>query len=245
MSQTSYSIEQGSAFAGLKADSRFDEVESFAAKGAIQFGRAVAIESGNTKQVTLPKKDNAQIVFDADFVALNTIDLKVNGVAITQVTFATDHDTTAGLLATAIGALAGVTCSLNSSDANNRTFDVESDGVEISIDDIVVAAGASQAGSAVTYSADDVFRGISVHTHKEADSDGVAQYKDADAVSVLRKGVIWVDTAVAVTADETAYIDLSGAAGKFTNVSTNNMATGGKFRSSVAAAGIAKVQIDL
>lgn len=240
MSQTSYAINMPAYFAGMKADARFDEVISRQAGETIPFGRAVAAEAGNVNSVVLPKNDNAQIVFDADFVTSNTIDLDVNGVSITQVTFTTDHDTTAGLLVAAIAALTGVTCTLNASDANNRTFDIETDGVAITISNIVVAAGASQAGSAVTYSADDVFRGISLHTHKE-----LGYYAVTDMVSIGTKVVAIVETSVAVTADDTAYVDLSGAIGKFTNVSTNNMTTGGKFLTTIAAAGLAAVQINL
>lgn len=240
MSQTSYDREMPIAYAGLKADSRFDEVESFAAGEEVGFGRGVAAEAGNVESVVIPRNDNASLLFDADFVTSNTIDLDVNGVSIAQVTFATDHDTTAGLLVTAIAALAGVTCVLDPADANNRTFLIETDGVEITVDNVVVAAGASQAGSAVTYSADDVFRGISMHIHNEA-----GKYAITETVNVMRKGVVWVDTAVAVTADEVAYVDLANELGKFTNVSTNNMATGGTFRSTVATAGLAKVEINL
>lgn len=245
MSQTSYSQYMGSAYAGMKADSRFDEVESFAADGAIPFGRGVGAESGNVDTVTLPKKDNAKLVFDADFVTSNKINLKVNGESITEVDFDTDHDTTADALVAAIAALSGVTCSLDSTDTDNRTFDIETDGDEITVSDVAVTGGSSQAGSSVTYSGDDIFRGIALAEHKEQDSSGVAQYNDKDAVSVLRKGVAWVETSGAVTADQTAYVDLAGKIGKFTATSTNNMTTGGKFRSTISAAGLAKVEIDL
>lgn len=240
MSQLSYSETQAAFFAGMKADSRFDEVESKQAAEQIVFGRAVAAEPGNVDSVVLPKNDNATLLFDADFVTSNTIDLKVNGVAIAQVTFATDHDTTAGLVRDAIAALTGVTCILDPLDANNRTFLIETDGVIIAVTDVVVAAGASQAGSTVTLSADDVFRGISLHVNNEA-----GKYLITDMVSVGRKVIAIVETGVAVVADEAAYVDLSGAIGKFTNVSTNNMATGGFFRSTVAAAGLAALQINL
>lgn len=47
MPQTSYSLNQGVSFAGMKADSRFDTVESFIAEGIIPFGRALGAEAGN------------------------------------------------------------------------------------------------------------------------------------------------------------------------------------------------------
>jgi len=240
MSQNSYNADLAPSFAGMKADSRFDLVESLMAVGTINFGRGLAIEAGNTTQVTIPKNDNAKLVFDADFVLDNKINGKVNGEAWTEVDWDTDHDTTAAALVSAIGALSGVTCELDSADVNNRTFLIETDGVAITLSDVAVTGGASQAGSTVTYSADDVFRGIALHENNEN-----GYYSDTEPVSVLRQGAVWVDTGVAVTADDDAYIDLSGNIGKFTNVSTNNLATGGKFRSTTAGAGLAIVEINL
>lgn len=240
MSQLSYSNTQAAFFAGMKADARFDEVESKKAEVAIPFGRGLCAESGDVDVVRLPKKDVAVLVFAGDFVASNTIDLKVNGTAIAQVTFATDHATTAGLLVAAIAALTGIDCSLVASDATNRTLRIESDGSTVAVTDIVVAAGASQTTGSVTYSADDIFRGISLHTHNELGS-----YAINEMVSVGRKVVAIVETSAAVSADEAAYIDLAGGIGKFTNVATNNMATGGYFCSTVGAAGLAAVQINM
>jgi hypothetical protein len=86
-----------------------------------------------------------------------------------------------------------------------------------------------------------VFRGVALHIHNEA-----RKYEEKDTVSVLRKGLVWVETGVAVTIDEPAYVDVAiGGIGKFTNVSASNLATGGTFRSSVAAAGLALLEIDL
>lgn len=243
MSQTAYNLSQGEFFAGMKADSRFDEVESFAAEETIPFGAGVAAEAGNVKTVRVPNKDVATLVFDADFVASNTIDLDVNGVSISQVTFATDHDTTAGLLVAAIAALTGVTCELDSGDANNRTFIIEAENTTIVVDNVVVAGGASQAGSTVTYAADDVFRGIALSTHKEAEANGDVQYNQYDAVSVLRKGVAVVNASKAVTADSIAYLIPDGT-GTFTDASTGNIQAG-RFRSTVAAAGLVKVEVNI
>lgn len=142
--QTSYNLTQAESFAGMKADSRFDEVESFLANEEIAFGR--------------------------------------------------------GLMA-------------NASDK----------------DLVEIADNASG-----------VFRGVSVHIHNE---DGV--YAEKDAVSTLRKGKIWVETADAVVEDSAAYIDVAGGLGKFTDASASNLATGGVFRSATAAAGLALVEINI
>jgi hypothetical protein len=229
------------AFAGLKATSMEDHVESFAAEGAIEFGRGVGSESGNTQKVRAFANDNAKLVFDADFVTSNKINGKVNGVSWTEVDFDTDHDTTAANLAAAIAALTGVTCVLDSTDANKRTFLIENtDGSAITVTDVAVTGGASQAGSTVTTSSDDIFRGISLHQHNEAQ-----KYENTDTVSVLRKGQVWCEVSVAVSADEAAYVDVALATGKMTNVSTNNVATNGVFRSTTSGAGLAIVEINL
>lgn len=244
MSQLSYTQDLVTAFAGMKVDSRYDEVESKLAEEAIAFGRGVGAEAGVINSIRLPKKDNASLLYDADFVSLNSIAVSVNGVAITPVVFATDHDVTAAALAAAINALDNVTCSLDAADTNNRTFLIErTDGAVIAVT-TTVTLGASQATGTPTYSADDVFRGIALHTHK-ATVNGLNRYEQYEPVSVLRKGQAWVETGVAVTADETAYVDATGAIGKFTNVSSGNMVTGGKFRSTVGVAGLAIVEINL
>ncbi len=245
MPQLAYNENMAEAYAGLKVDSRFDHVETGQAEGAIPFGYPVGAEAGQTVKVSTFAKDNATLLFDADFVTSNTIDGDVNGVSWAQVTFTTDHDTTAGLVAAAITALTGITCILDPGDANNRTFLIETDDSSIvTVDNVVVAAGASQAGSTVTYSSDNVFRGLALHEHVEPVA-GVAQYVNTKPVSVLRQGAAWGETSVAVTADEAAYVDIAAATGKFTNVSTDSLATGGFFRSTVGAAGIAKVEINL
>lgn len=239
MSQYDRNIPE--AFAGLKATSMEDHVESFAAQGAIEFGRGVGSEPGNTQKVRAYANDNAKLVFDADFVTSNKINGKVNGVSWTEVDFDTDHDTTADALVAAIDALDGVTCVLDSSDSNNRTFLIENtDGSAITVSDVAVTGGASQAGSTVTYSSDDTFRGVALHQHNEA-----KKYEDTDTVSVLRKGQVWSEVSVAVTADEDAYVDVAAGTGKFTNVSSDNVATGGKFRSTTTGAGLAIVEINL
>ena len=246
MSQNAYNLNMGESFAGMKADSRFDTVESFIAAEEMFFGRAAGAEAGETQKVNMPKNDNATLEFDADFVTDNDIDGKVNGVAWTTVPFNTDHDTTAADLAAAIDALAGVSCVLDPGDVNKRTFLIETDGVECSVTDVAVTGGASQAGSTVTYSADDVFRGIvlSTQTKEQAQGTGVISYPVNSAVNVLRKGMAWVETSEAVNADDTAYVDVDADA-KFCKTSSGNIATGGKFRSTVASAGLALLEINL
>ena len=241
MSQTAYNINLTEAFAGMKADLSFDKVISRIAEGAIPFGRGVTAETANVTTVRIAAKDNADALYDADFVTSNSITFVVNGTAITPVVFATDHATTFAALIAAIDGLTGVTAVAGS----GRHILVEmEDGSAITVSS-VVTLGATQAGVTFTYSADDVFRGVSVAVHKEQDSNGVVQYAANDAVSVLTQGPIWVETSKAVDADSTAYLDMTGGLGKFTDASSGHLATGGKFISTVAAAGLAKLEINL
>lgn len=241
MAQTSYSIDHPVSYAGMKADSGDDRVESFIAEETIPFGRGVTAEAANVTSVRLAGKDNCDALYDADFVTGNSIAFSVNGTAITPVVFATDHATTFAALIAAIDGLTGVTAVAGT--GRHVLVEME-DGSTITCTS-VVTGGASQAGVTFTYSADDTFRGVSVATQKEQDSSGNVQYVANEAVSVMRQGVIWVETSKAVNADSAAYVDMTGAIGKFTDASSGNIATGGVFRSTVAAAGLAKLEVNL
>lgn len=60
MSQLSYSLDQATAFAGLKAHSTTpQEVLSYIAEGAVPFGRAVALGTDPATQVASPAADAA------------------------------------------------------------------------------------------------------------------------------------------------------------------------------------------
>jgi hypothetical protein len=93
----------------------------------------------------------------------------------------------------------------------------------------------------------DVFRGIAVHTHKQSPNIGTpaTEYADEEAVGYMTQGGIWVPTTVAVSNDEDAYVNVAigGSEGKFTNVSTGNIATGGKFKKTIGAAGLSIVEL--
>jgi len=246
--QLDYNKEMDTAFDGMTADSYQNRnVISRAIEfAAVAFGLGLVKGTDPVKQAALPFKSRATLLFDADFVTANTIDLDVNGVSITQVPFNTDHDTTAADLVTAIEALTGVSCVLDSGDVNNRTFLIDAPGTDVVVDNVVVASGASQAGSTVTYSSTGVFVGIAGHEHRQATEAGVANYPVGSACNVVNEGKIWVPTTVAVVEGETAYVIAGGTdVGKFTNVSSGNIATGGVFKNTVTAAGRAIVKIRL
>jgi hypothetical protein len=105
----------------------------------------------------------------------------------------------------------------------------------------------------------DVFAGIAVFTHKQVQGIDLsvsagselstgAEYRDKDTVNVLRRGRVYVElTEDGVSAGDTAYIDVTtvGEEGKWTSVSTDNLATGGVFRTGGDTGDLAIVEINL
>lgn len=77
--------------------------------------------------------------------------------------------------------------------------------------------------------------GVTVRTDKRP---GV--YSVGDAANIMTSGHVWVQTAEAVEANTPAYLTPAGA---WTDVATDNLATGYMFRSSVAAAGLAILEV--
>jgi len=89
-----------------------------------------------------------KIVWDADFVTGNAIDIDINGTTITTVNYATSHVNTMGLIETQIEAdLADSTATIDPDDANSRTMLVEIDGSDVipTGTTVAVTGGASQA----------------------------------------------------------------------------------------------------
>jgi len=233
------------AIAGLIADvGDVRRVESWSAAEQIAFGAPLfAYAGGDTnseKKVYNLKSDVAKIVWDADFVTSNTIDITVNGVAASQVTFTTDHDTTMGLVLAAVTALSGVDASLDASDANNRTLYIRTVGLDCTATE-AVAAGASQADGTITAQTDQVFVGIAAFVQKNTETAGQSRYETDEAVSALYRGIIWSNSGVAVNSETTAYLALSTA---LWSATSTDLDVDAKYRSSTTAAGLVKVEVE-
>jgi len=103
----------------------------------------------------------ATITFDADLVTSNTVDGQINGVAITQVTFSVDHDTTMDLLVAELLLNADIATATLTDASTNRQITVtppaETDPLVLS--NWVVAAGATQANVAVATDTNNVYKG--------------------------------------------------------------------------------------
>jgi len=222
-----YADELDPYLEGQIADGRAKVVISRTADQILDFGRGVV--AGSIPGETVKNITNSQAVldFDADFVTANTIDLKVNGVSIAQVPFNTDQATTKGDLVTAIDNLVNVTATNTASRTITIVID---DGLSnASIADVVVAGGASQAGSTVVVSTlDTIVEGITIVRHNQPTLiEGDDNYQALDQVSVMSRGTAAVKAIATIAYKDDVYINVAdqtaGAVGRFTNVSTGNL----------------------
>lgn len=246
--QTSYNRDFGIAFAGMKADIRFDTVESFLAEGAVPFGYGIVAGSDLEKQVRVPSLNKSVLSIDADLVASNSTIATVNGNSAPAEVFDTDHDTSMANLATAIALLDGVASAVVSASRDITIIGENGTAIDASA---VTTLGASQGTWTQVQTSNDALRGLAVHQHVEQSSAGVqdAEYRDEDTVSVLRQGQLWMPYVTAITPaiDEDAYINvqITAQAGKLTNVSSGNVAIGGKIRQVDTTLKLARVDINL
>ena len=109
----------------------------------------------------------------------------------------------------------------------------------------------------------ETFAGVSVFTHKQEQgfdqsvslgnqSSTGAEYRDTDTVNTLRRGRVWVEVTAEVDAGDAAFVDVvsEGEEGKFTNAAddgdtTDNLATGGVFRTGGDVGELAILEINL
>jgi len=232
---TSYPLDMPSPFAGALVDIGITDKKSAPAVNTIEFGTAVVSEVGS-ESVATPVNDVATLTFNADLIAGNKTNLKVNGVAMAEILYGTNHGATMIAIAAALSAMTGVSASVTAA----RVITVKTNHVEIAISDALVTEGNSQATITPAYTHDNVFRGVALHTHCTA-----GKYVQYDAVPYLTKGRIRVVVSEAVAIDDVAYVDLSPVGGKFCKTSSTNLATGGVFRSATSGAGIAVLEINL
>lgn len=212
---------------GQLADGSIKEAVSRFAEQDIQYGRGLVVGSdpgSNVKNVTNSK---AVLDFDADFATGNTINLKVNGVAITQVSFSGNPVTTKANLVTAIDNLDNV----SAEDAGGRAINITIvDGLSnAEVTDVVIAGGASQAGFTITVSSlDTIVEGIALLRHGEPlIIGGDDAYRTNDQVTALRKGTVVCEVISTVNYGDDVYINIAdttnNSQGRLTNVSTGNL----------------------
>jgi hypothetical protein len=223
------------AVRGLISDIRPRTILTKAPQNDFNFGDPALGYIGDENAVYNYYADTATVVYDADFVSLNSIAFSVNGVAITPVVFDTDHDTTVAALVAAVDALTGVDCILDTSDTDSRTLLVRTKGATITTLS-TVTLGASQATATYTYSSDQVFLGVVVFSQKET---GQYLASEDDAMPVMESGSIWVQAAAAVDALDDAFVNTTDA----TKFSESGFATNGKFETSGATDALVRLQV--
>lgn len=205
---------------------------------ALAFGLGVVrdlVDGG----IRLPRADLATVTFNANFVASNVINAKVNGLAIAPVTFATDSATTLAALATAIALMDGVASAV--SDPSSKSILVTGDTAAVLVTNVVVTLGASQATAVVTRSSTDRYLGQPIYDPMAVSGDGFVQ-GPAIAVATHTQGVT-AYVSHDVLKGDTAY--MNPVDGTYTNVSTNNIPTFGQFNSDAISGGLAIIILNL
>lgn len=234
MSQITYNRYMAVAVPGLIADAQFtnkDGLQSAETNG-IGLGLGVVQRVGKPNQGRLPKANKATIVFDADLVASNKINAKVNGVSMAEVTYATSHDATMAAIVTALKAVSGVANAvLDASDTESHTIIVYSnDGLDCIVSDVVVTGGSSQANATITIDTTDTIYGISILSQAiqqpyPALNEPIL-YKNGAPVGCLLRGRIWVRTETAVQNGDAVYMRFRGDGSVIVPASTTGLCGG-------------------
>lgn len=260
MSQTTYPINQDAYLLGQIINSAYKHTEGKVVKGAVPVGRGVTKVVGKDNQVRLPAANQGSLVFSADIVTGNVINLNINGVAITPVTFATDHDTTIAALAVEIASNADVaTAVVSAADTDSRTIIITGvDDTVIAITGIAVTSGATQATGTFTQSTADTLYGVAQLSQAlEGGLPGttsVPEYADKSVANIMRRGEIAVYFETAFNPDsDTLYCRfIEGTStqliGQFRNTSDSGkaFAVSGNFKvkTTLSAAGIGVLELN-
>lgn len=205
-----------------------------AAYGTFEFGDPAFGQQGDDERAYM--LDKVRVTFSADFVASNTVNGSVAGLAISQVTYATSHAATFAAVVAAIDALAGV--SIAASDATARTIDISIPKTKVAAS-FVVAAGASQASVAYSLTPDRFLIGVVKHVQKAKISEAAgAKFLETESMAVTTDGEIYVETGDAVDSGKPAYLTTSAV---WTDNATGTISTPYYYRSTIGAAGLARL----
>ena len=120
------------------------------------------------------------ITFDADLITANKINLKIDGVSMTEITYATSHDATMAAIAAQIQAQFNSVATATCPGGGSRVITVTSiPDTEIVISDVLVTEGASQATAAVAETVAMVLTSDRGKFRKDADSTSAAALPNA------------------------------------------------------------------
>ncbi len=256
--QLAYNINMGVANPGMIADAAFDMIESFQAFEVLDIGLGIIKRAGYDLVGRLPKANKSTLVFSGDLVTSNVINMSVNGVAMSPVTFASTHLNTMNLIIAALEAITAQVSDayLDAADTNNRTLIIKSvDGLDCIVTGAVVTGGAGQATIVVTTGTFDTLEGIAVSTMAKEETLGtlLVQFKVGEAIPVMRKGKIYVVPETNVASGDPLYCRFLGDgatkfAGHFRNDSDSSTAfivSYAMFKTTALAGSPAIVEINL
>lgn len=116
----------------------------------VDMTRALYTPTDALDEVLMDVVGGVALTFDAALVASNTINLKVNGTSMTQITYATSNDATLDAIATQLTTQFPGIIKYATRTTTRIISLTPVDGQTITLSDIVVAAGASQAAGAQT-----------------------------------------------------------------------------------------------
>lgn len=210
-----------------------------AESGGIDFGAPCFSYVDEDKLLYNFYNDTAKLVFDGDFVASNVITITVNGVDAADVTFDTDHDTTAALVVAAVAALSGVECVLDSTDTDSRTFLIRTKGATAVVSE-AITGGAGQVTGTVTYASGQVFVGVALYLATKVpslSSSSLQGYEQYDSVNVMADGEVYVTAGATVEANTDAYITTTGTFG------TSGIELDARYRESGASAALVRLNV--
>jgi len=236
------------AIAGLKVglQSRVEGGWVCAEPLGIPYGYPVFGHLGNNKQAYTFKNDVAKIVYSADFIALNSTIVTVDGVATTATVFATNHADKMAAIVVKLNAIPGVVAKLDPADTDVRTILIQKKTKSFVTGDVdsATTGAVSQPTDTVTYGSSQVFLGVSLFVQK-APSLGVTTnqgYEQYESVAVMADGEIHVPTAAAVKANNEAYVLNTGVGtGKF---AASGVAVSARYKNNAASGALAIVKVD-
>lgn len=223
--------------AGLKygiGESR-DESKVVCDPDGIEFGKAVFGYVGDDEGAYNQKNSLSTGVFSADLVTANLINGNINGVAIAEVAFDTDHGTTmANLLAEVLLNPEVDYAELSDIAGDNRTISILSKGTAIVVA-FTVTGGASQATFVSTPSQDPELVYLGAARREMKEYAGVARYELEDSLNLMTQGSLYVEAGEAVESNTKAYVLPDGTYGN------SGIETQGVFKETIPGSGLVRL----
>jgi hypothetical protein len=219
MSQTAYNQYQNESILGTPVNEDFGNENRVGriVKDECFVGRGITKVIGKEGQVRNFANNQVKLVFAGDLVTSNTVNLKVNGSAITQQTFSSDHATTMAALAVKIAAKTTYVSAASVTSAREITITAV-DNTILSLTEIVVAAGGSQTTGSQTDGTRDSLLGVVLKSMSmEASmSDVLPSYPANSVANIMKQGQVWVYFETAFNPDsDTLYVRFKdGGTGK-------------------------------